>query len=347
LLNNTIMLKKFISKVVNREDLKEEEMELAFSFIMEGKATPSQIAAFITALRMKGETAEEICGAAKAMRKKALSVNVEKEDLLDTCGTGGDGYNTFNISTACAFVTAAAGVCVAKHGNRSVSSRCGSADLLEELGVRIDLSAELVKKCIEEVGIGFLFAPVYHPAIRFAASPRKELGIRTIFNLLGPLTNPAGAKIQLLGVYSPDLTEKIACVLLKLGVKRAMVVCGFDGMDEISICDRTRISYLYEEKIKTFEIGPEDFGIKRASPEEVKGGDSKENARIILEIFQGKEKGPKRDIVLLNSAAALFLSKKAKDIKEGIKIAEKIIDSGLAMKKLNELIDFTRRCTTN
>jgi len=337
------MIKELISRLVNREDLTESEMEQAIEFIMEGKATPSQIASFITALRMKGETVDEICGAAKAMRKKALSLSVNKGDevLLDTCGTGGDAHNTFNISTACAFVAAGGGIKVAKHGNRAVSSKCGSADVLEAMGVKIDLSPELVKRCIEEVGIGFLFAPIFHGAMKHALAPRREIGIRTIFNLLGPLTNPAGADVQVLGVFSPELTEKIASVLMKLGIKEAFVVSGIDGMDEISICGPSRISHLKNGNITTFEIAPEDLGLKSASLDEIKGGDTEENARIIKAIFSG-ERGPRRDAVVINSAAAFVVSGKASDLKEGINMAEEVIDAGLAMKKLNELIKFTQ-----
>lgn len=336
------MIKAFIPKLVRGEDLKEDEMEQAITSIMEGKATPAQIASFITALRMKGETIDEICGAARAMRKKALSLELEvNTPILDTCGTGGDAFNTFNISTACAFVVAAGGVKVAKHGNRAVSSKCGSADVLEALDIKIDLSPDLVKRCIKEVGIGFLFAPLFHGAMRHASIPRREIGIRTIFNLLGPLTNPAGADAQLLGVFSPELTNKIAHVLMRLGIKQAMVVSGIDGMDEISICAKTRVSYLRNKAIKTFYILPEDLGIKRSTSDELRGGDAKENAEIIKSIFSGK-KGPKRDVVVINSAAAFVVSGKAKDLKEGVKMAQEILDSGLAMKKLDELKKFTQ-----
>ncbi len=335
------MIKELLAKIVRGEDLKEKEMEHAITFIMEGKATPSQIAAFITALRMKGETADEICGAARAMRKKALSFKINTDDtILDTCGTGGDACNTFNISTACAFVAAAGGVKVAKHGNRAVSSKSGSADVLEALGIKIDLSAELVKRCIEEIGIGFLFAPIFHRAMKYASAPRKEIGIRTIFNLLGPLTNPVGADVQVLGVFSPELTERIAYVLMRLGIREAMVVSGLDKMDEISICAVSRISHLRNGDIKTFHVSPEDFGIMRCPPDEIEGGGPRDNARIIMDIFSG-EKGAKRDAVLINSAAALVVSGKAKDLSEGIRLAQEIIDSGLAIKKLNELKEFT------
>ena len=338
------MITELLSKIVEGIDLSEDEMEKAFEFIMEGRAKPTQIAAFLTALRMKGETVEEISGAVKAMRKKAKKIEVEKKGrlLLDICGTGGDFFNTFNISTASSIVIAASGVMVAKHGNRSVSSRSGSADVLEALGVRIDLKPELVKRCIEEVGIGFLFAPIFHDAMRHAASPRREIGIRTIFNILGPLTNPAPIDVQVLGVFSPALTEKMANVLKRVGIKEAMVVSGLDGMDEVSICAPTLVSYLKDGKIRSFEISPEKFGIKMASIEEIRGGDAKENAEIIRSIFEGKEKGAKRDAVVLNSSLGLFVSKKAKDIKEGIEIAREVIDKGYAMKKLEQFIRFTQ-----
>ena len=337
------MIKELIAKIVSGKDLSEGEMEQAITFIMDGNATHSQIAAFITALRMKGETVDEICGAARAMRRKALSFHVNAEGpILDTCGTGGDVSNTFNISTACAFVAAAGGVRVAKHGNRAVSSRSGSADVLEALGVRIDIAPELVKRCIEEIGIGFLFAPLFHGAMKHAAPARHEIGIRTIFNLLGPLTNPVGADVQVLGIFSPDLTERIAQVLMKLGIKEAMVVSGLDGMDEISICAESRISHLKDGNIETFHIAPEKFGIKRCHSDQLKGGDPIESARIIMNIFSG-EKGPKRDVVLINSAAAFVVSGKAKDFAEGIRLAQEVIDSGLAMKKLNELREFTQK----
>jgi len=335
------MIRKLISKLVDRRDLTESEMEQAIEFIMEGKATPSQIASFITALRMKGETVDEICGAAKAMIKKAHTIHIKEELLLDVCGTGGDSYNTFNISTVCAFVLAAGGVRIAKHGNRSVSSKCGSADVLEALGAKIELSPELVKKCIEQIGIGFLYAPIFHPAMKYAAVPRREIGIRTIFNILGPLTNPARVNAQVLGVFSPSLTEKIAHVLRKLGVKKAMVVSGMDGMDEVSICAPSRISYLNEGKIENFEIDPQHFGIKKATVEDIKGGDASENAEIILKVLSG-EKGAKRDAVLINSSLGFVVTEKARDIQEGIKIAEEIIDKGLALKKLKDFVRVTK-----
>ena len=335
------MIPQLLAKLVEKKDLSESEMEKAFEFIMDGKATPAQIAAFITALRMKGETVDEICGAAKAMIKKAHTVHIKKEDvLLDVCGTGGDAHNTFNISTACAFVLAAGGIKIAKHGNRSVSSKCGSADVLEALGVKIELSSEAVKRCIEQIGIGFLFAPLFHPAMKYAALPRREIGIRTIFNILGPLTNPARVNAQVLGVFSPMLTEKLAQVLKRLGLKKAAVVSGMDGMDEVSICAKSKVSFLQNGVIESFEIDPEDFGIKRASIADIRGGDAKKNAEIIIGVLSG-EKGPKRDAVLMNASLGFVVAERAKDIKEGIEIAEDIIDRGDALKKLKDFVRFT------
>jgi len=351
------MIKDYISKVVMGNALSEFEMEDVMELIMTGRATPAQIGSFITALRIKGETVDEITGAARVMRAKAVritpenktlnvdrdDINIDKETILDTCGTGGDSTNTFNVSTTTAFVAAGAGVIVAKHGNRAVSSKCGSADVLENLGVNLNISNSDVEKCMNEVGIGFLFAPLFHGAMKYAAGPRREIGLRTIFNLLGPLTNPAGATVQVLGVYSSDLTEKIASVLGRLGTREAFVVCGEGLFDEISICGPTRVSHLKENNVRTFEITPEDYGLKRVGPEEIKGGDAQENARIIRDILKG-EKGPKRDMVLLNAASAFVVTGLDNDLKEGIKRAEDSIDSGRAMAKLDSLIEFTQKC---
>ena len=351
------MIKDYISKVVMGNALAESEMEEVMESIMTGRATPAQIGSFITALRIKGETVDEITGAARVMRAKAVritpknktlnidrdDINIDQETILDTCGTGGDSTNTFNVSTTTAFVAAGAGVIVAKHGNRAVSSKCGSADVLENLGVNLNISNSDVEKCMNEVGIGFLFAPLFHGAMKYAAGPRREIGLRTIFNLLGPLTNPAGATAQVLGVYSSDLTEKIASVLGRLGTREAFVVCGEGLFDEISICGPTRVSHLKENNVRTFEITPEDYGLKRVGPEEIKGGDAQENARIIRDILKG-EKGPKRDMVLLNAASAFVVTGLDNDLKEGIKRAEDSIDSGRAMAKLDSLIEFTQKC---
>ena len=351
------MIKEAIGKVVRGVDLKEVEMEEAMDEIMSGNATPAQIGAFITALRLKGETVDEITGAARAMRARATKVNlnnhlvsidrdeinVEDETILDTCGTGGDGTSTFNVSTATAFVAAGAGIKVAKHGNRAVSSRCGSADVLLSLGVKLDINNASVERCIQEVGIGFLYAPLYHGAMKYAAGPRQEIGLRTIFNLLGPLTNPAGATAQVLGVYSPDLTEKIAKVLQRLGTREAFVVCGEGTFDEISICGPTRVSHLKGDAVNTFELTPEKYGFTRADPTAIKGGSAKENAQIILNILGG-EKGPKRDMVLLNASAAFVATALDKSLEEGIDRAKDVIDSGRARDKLFGLIEFTQQC---
>jgi anthranilate phosphoribosyltransferase len=285
---------------------------------------------------MKGETVDEITGAVTVMRQKATKIQVEG-DVVDTCGTGGDGLHTFNISTVSAFVAAGVGLKIAKHGNRSVSSRCGSADLLMGLGVNIEITPDMVKKCIEEVGIGFMFAPMFHPAMKYAIGPRREIGIRTIFNILGPLTNPAGAKSQLLGVYDPELTEPICKVLKNLGSKKAFVVHGEEGLDEISISGRTKITELNNGKIITYFITPEDFGLKRGILEEIRGGSMDENVELTMEILSGKDKGTRRDIVLLNTAFVLSAGGITDDIAEGINLAAEAIDSGAAVQKLEML----------
>jgi anthranilate phosphoribosyltransferase len=337
------MIKEAIATVVRGDDLTEGEMIEAMEEIMEGRATPSQIGSFITALRMKGEIVDEITGAAKVMRAKASKIELkdhpEDEIILDTCGTGGDSANTFNVSTATAFVAAGGGVKVAKHGNRSVSSQCGSADVLERLGLKLDITPSDVERCIREVGIGFLFAPLFHGAMKYAAGPRREIGLRTIFNVLGPLTNPAGATAQLLGVYDLGLTEKMAHVLGKLGSKEAFVVCGEGRFDEISICGTSKVSHLRDGDVRTFEMTPEEYGFKRATPDAINGGDASENARIILDILEG-EHGPKRDIVLLNAGAAFVVAGLDNDLKAGIERAKGSIDSGRAKEKLDSLINF-------
>jgi len=335
------MIRKMIAKVTEGESLTEEETRKVISEIMEGKATSAQIASLLTALRMKGETVEEITGCAKEMLNRASSFDLSEDVLVDTCGTGGDGSNTFNISTAVAFVVAGVGLAVAKHGNRALSSRCGSADVLEVLGVKLDISLEKLKECLKRIGIGFLFAPLYHRAMKYALGPRQEIGIRTIFNILGPLTNPLRANVRLLGVYHPSLTEPLARVLKNLGVKGAFVVHGEDGLDEISLSARTRITQLKEGKIRTYYIKPEDLGMRRVSQEAIRGGDGKENARILRSILEGEEKGAKREIVLLNSAACLVAADMAKDLKEGIEMARESIDSGRAKEKLEMLIALT------
>jgi len=351
------MIKEAIGKVVNGISLIETEMEKAMGEILSGGATPAQVGSFLTALRLKGETVDEITGAAKAMRAKAIRVNInnhsvsidrdeiniDNETILDTCGTGGDGTNTFNVSTATALVAAGGGVKVAKHGNRAVSSKCGSADVLENLGLKLDINHSDVEACIQETGIGFLYAPLFHGAMKHAAGPRQEIGIRTIFNLLGPLTNPAGASAQVLGVYDQRLTEKMATVLGRLGSKEAFVVCGQGTFDEISICGPTKVSHLKDSAVDTFEITPEECGFKRAVPDAIRGGSAKENAQIIRDILDG-EMGPKRDMVVLNASAAFVAAGLESSFEEGIGRAQESIDSGMAREKLNSLVNFTQHC---
>ncbi|MEW6094975.1 MAG: anthranilate phosphoribosyltransferase [bacterium] len=337
------MIKEAISKIIQSQDLTQDEMVTVMNEVMSGAATEAQIASFITALRMKGETVDEITGGALVMREKAAKINVEGE-LVDTCGTGGDGLHTFNISTISAFVVAGAGIKVAKHGNKSVSSKCGSADLLMNFGVNIDVPPEIIEKCIKDVGIGFLFAPKLHLAMKYAIGPRREIGIRTIFNILGPLTNPAGAKRQLLGVYDENLTEPLANVLKNLGSKRVFIVHGEEGLDEISITARTKISELKEDgNISTYWITPEDFGIKRANLDEIKGGEAQKNLEMALEILQGKD-GPRRDAILLNSAFGIMAGGKANTVEEGIELSAKSIDSRMALEKLERLREITSTC---
>lgn len=335
------MFKESLKKIIERTDLGEEEMFQMLSEIFSGSITDAQIGAFMAALATKGETFEELAGAASAMRKKARRIQTTAKTVVDTCGTGGDGTGTFNISTTCAFVVAGCGVTVAKHGNRSVSSKCGSADLLEELGIKLDTEPEIVEEAIQEIGIGFLFAPLYHEAMKYAAKARKEIGLRSIFNMLGPLTNPASANYQILGVYAPKLTEMFAQALRILGVKRAFVVHGHDGLDEISICAPTRISELNDGMIRTYDIDPEDFFGKTADAADLAGGSASDNAQITKNILNG-EKGPKRDIILINASAALVAAGKAANLKEGIKLAETSIDSGAANLKLESLVRYTQ-----
>jgi anthranilate phosphoribosyltransferase len=346
------MLKEAIFKVVNRQDLTEAEMTRAMEAIMSGEATEAQIGAFITALRMKGETVAEITAAARVMRAKATripisdglidldrdEINVEWETVVDTCGTGGDATSTFNVSTTTAFVVAGAGLKVAKHGNRAVSSRCGSADVIEALGINLSLTPEQVAWCILEIGIGFLFAPQLHGAMRYAIGPRREIGIRTIFNVLGPLTNPANANVQVLGVYEAGLTEPLAQVLGNLGGKSAFVVYGEGSYDEISIVGPTRVSQLQDGAVKTYNIAPEDFGLKRATLADIKGGDVFDNARIVRQVLGGQG-GLREDMVALNAAAAFIAAGLVPDFPAGIELARKTIRSGQALAKLEALID--------
>jgi len=329
------MIKEAIHLLVGGIDLSEAEMAECMKEIMEGKATDAQIGSFLAALRIKGETVEEITGAARIMRDKAAKIKAP-EGVLDTCGTGGDMSHTFNISTTVAMVVAAGGVPVAKHGNKAVSSRSGSADLLEALGIRIDLSPDKVEKCLFETGFGFLFAPLFHPAMKYAIGPRREMGIRTIFNILGPITNPAGARRQILGVFAAKLTGALATVLGNLGAEDAMVVHGEDGLDEITITDGTRVSRFANGKVENLIFSPEDFGLNRGIREDLVGGDNQENANITLQILSG-EKGAKRDIVLINAAAGFMVAGRASDAKAAVSMAQEAIDSGRAMKKLEEI----------
>ncbi len=335
-------MKEFINQLMEGKNLSIKQAAEAMNLIMSGKATKAQITGFITALRMKGETVEEITGCAQVMRDKATEVKPKEPIVVDTCGTGGDGVGTFNISTTTALVIAGAGVPVAKHGNRSVSSRSGSADVLETLGVNLELSSQEVAKAVDEIGIGFLYAPKFHKAMKHAIGPRKELGIRTVFNILGPLTNPARAKRQVLGVYDPELTSVLARVLGNLGVEKAFVVHGAGGLDEISILGETKVSYLCDGKVEELTIHPNDFGLSVAELEAIKGGTVQDNAEITLEILKG-ESGPTRDIILLNSAAGLLVADQVDNLEEGVELAAKIIDSGKALEKLEELISYTKK----
>lgn len=334
------MIKDLLLKTVSKQHLNEEEAERAMGMIMDGKATPSQIATLLTALRLNGETVDEITGFARAMRKRATKITCSSPLLVDTCGTGGDGSNTFNISTTVALVMAGADIKVAKHGNRSVTSLCGSADVLEALGVKLDLCPESLAECLEEVGIAFLYAPLLHDAMKYAVATRREIGFRTAFNLLGPLTNPAGAKIQIVGVYSPKLTRFIADVLLKLHISRAFVFHGAGGLDELSPLGPACVCEINNGTITEYTLEPMEIGIKRYSINELGGGTPVENAIITKKILSG-EKGARRDTVLLNTAPGLVACGIARDLKEGVQIAGEIIDSGAAMKKLKKLISFT------
>ncbi len=340
------MIREAIARVVEGHHLTMEEMTLTMEEITSGQATPAQIASLITALRLKGETVEEITAAARVMRDKAVPIEVARGPdapvLVDTCGTGGDQLHTFNISTATAFVVAGAGVRVAKHGNRSVSSSSGSADVCEALGINLDLSPDEVARSVDDDGIGFLFAPALHGTMKHAIGPRREIGIRTIFNILGPLANPAGAEVQILGVFRKDLPGVMAEVLGKLGCRRAMVVHGEDGMDEITTTGSSHVAEWADGRVRQYTVHPEDFGIPVSTIDELLGGNAEENARIILELFEGKKDG-KRDIVLLNAGAALHAAGSADTIEKGIELARQAIDDGKAMEKLQAMIRHSNR----
>ncbi len=341
------MIREALLTVLEGESLTQEQAEAAMSCIMSGEATPAQIAGFLVALRMKGETVDEIAGFARAMRRAAVSVRPSRPDVIDTCGTGGDRAGTFNISTTTAFVVAGAGLGVAKHGNRSVSSRSGSADVLEALGVSLELSPERVAQAIDEIGIGFLFAPKLHPAMRYAIGPRRELGVRTVFNILGPLTNPAGARAQLLGVYDPALTEVMANVLRALGSRAAFVVHGAGQVDELTTSGLNRVSYFgvapANGRVVTEMLDPRELGFIPAPPEALQGGEPAENARILRAILAGEERGPRRDVVVLNAAAALVAGGAAATLEEGVARAAESIDSGAALRTLKALVEFSQK----
>ena len=347
------IITEVLRTLIERRDLTRIEAAAAMEAIMSGAATNAQIAAFLTALRMKGETVEELIGFALVMRQKAVRVRTRAEEvaaltgtdremLIDTCGTGGDAAGTFNVSTATAFVVAGAGLKVAKHGNRSVSSLCGSADVVETLGINLDLTPAKVARCVDEVGIGFLYAPLLHTAMKHVMAARREMGIRTVFNMLGPLTNPAGANAQVIGVYSPALTEPLARVLAELGTIRAFVVHGADGLDEVSNTGESRVSEVREGVVRSFTVRPDDFGMPRAVIGDLQGGDREQNAQLIRALLDGAA-GPKRDIVLMNSAAALVAGAKARDLKDGVSQAAQAIDSGAARGKLEALVALSQK----
>jgi len=330
------MIKEAIDTLVSGQSLSMDEAARVMEEIMTGEATPAQFGAFVTALRLKGETVDEIAGLARVMRARAARVTMS-QPTVDTCGTGGDAFGTFNISTTAAFVVAGAGLNVAKHGNRAMTSQCGSADVLEALGVKIDLGPEGVRHCLEKVGIGFMFAPVFHPAMKYAVGPRREIGIRTVFNILGPLTNPAGAQSQVLGVSDRNLAPRMAEVLQRLGCRHVLVTHGEDGLDEISISDQSTIWELKGDSLSSYTITPEELGINRARIEDIKGGTASENAGMLRDVLMGKE-GPRRDVVLLNAAAGLVAGDLSERLSEGVDLARKTIDSGRALQKLEEFI---------
>jgi len=339
--NELITMQQALSAITSGNDLTRSQARHVMGIIMRGEATDAQIGAVIIALRMKGETKDEITGFAESMREHSNRVHAEQEGLLDTCGTGGSGIHKFNISTASAMIASAAGVRVAKHGNRAMSGKAGSADVLEALGVNITLTAEQASACLQSIGICFMFAQLYHPSMKYAAAPRREVGVRTIFNMLGPLTNPAGADRQLLGLYDRSRTDVVAEVLRELGLKRAMVVSSHDGLDEISISAPTQISELLNGEVRTYDVTPQELGLSTRSLSEVIGGDAAVNAGIIQRIFAGEEKGAYRDIVLANAGACIYVGEGAPTLREGVELAAAMIDSGQAAAKLAKLIETT------
>ncbi|MGI2295816.1 anthranilate phosphoribosyltransferase [Paenibacillus sp. GXUN7292] len=334
----SITIQQALSKLISGSGLTRDEARAVMSMIMNGEATSSQIGAVATALRMKGESKDEITGFAEVMRQYSSHVATSQAGLLDTCGTGGSGIHKFNISTASSIIAAAAGIRVAKHGNRAMSGKSGSADVLEALGVDINLTPQQAADCLASIGICFMFAQLYHPSLKYAAAPRRELGVRTIFNMLGPLTNPAGADRQLLGLYDRSRTETIASVLQELGLARALVVSSHDGLDEISISAATQISELKDNKVYTYHLEPEQLGLRRYSIQDVIGGDAGENAGLITEVFTGQRRDAYRDIVLANAGACIYVGGKADTLQAGVEIAAEVIDSGKASEKLQELI---------
>lgn len=345
------MIREAIQTVTGGRDLSQKVMYSVFNEIMSGEASPAQISAFITALRMKGETVDEITAAVKVMREKATKIKAgvsrgarkrSRRVVVDTCGTGGSGKNTFNISTSVAFVVAACGVTVAKHGNRSVSSKCGSADVLERLGVNITITPEAVEKCLARIDIGFLFAPLFHGAMKHAIGPRRDIGIRTIFNIVGPLSNPADASRQVIGVYDGALVVPLAKVLRNLGTQRALVVHGSDDLDEITISGKTAIAELKGGRLRSYSVEPKHFGLKRATLASIRGGSADRNAGIIMGVLSGR-KGPARDVVLMNASAALVVAERARSFKDGVKIAAEAIDTGKALEKLERLSYWTNK----
>ena len=337
------MIRDAIRSVVEGKNLSEQEAAATMTEIMDGEATAAQVSSFITAMRMKGETVEEITGFVKVMREKSIKVQPKSNMLLDTCGTGGDRLDTFNISTTATFVIVGAGVTVAKHGNRAASSTCGSADVLEALGANLNLTPDNVALCIDTAGLGFMFAPAMHPAMKHAVGPRKEIGIRTVFNILGPMTNPAGAKRQVIGVFSPDITETMARVLQALGTERAMVFHGMAGLDEMSTLGETKVSEVRDGEVRTYTIDPSDVGLDIVKPEDLSAGDGGvvDNVRALLDVLDGN-RGPKRDIVILNTAAALVVAGKATDLQNGMILAAESIDSGAAMNALEKFKTITQ-----
>jgi anthranilate phosphoribosyltransferase len=336
-------MKNFLEKVINGIGLSQDEAYSAMQFIMEGNANDCQIAAFLIALKMKGETTDEVSGFSKAMLDKALKVKSKYKNIVDTCGTGGDCLNTFNISTTAAFIAAGAGIPVAKHGNRSVSSSSGSADVLEELGVNINLECSEVSKCLDDIGIGFIFAPKAHTAMKYVAKARKDIGMRTVFNILGPLTNPAMANGRILGIFDGALADIMINTLKNLGVDRAFVVNGEEGLDELSVSGRSSVAELRDGKVKKYVFDPEELGFRKSNLDDLIGGDAKVNAGILVDILTGSEKGAKKDSAVINAAAAIVAGKKVDSLAEAVELACSSIESGKAYEKLEKLIEFTNR----